>query len=137
MELIPNLSIETWVLLVTSLVLFYIYGTYSHGLFKKLGIPGPKPLPLLGTIFNYYDGMWKFDEDCYKKYGKIWGFYEGPQPILAIMDPEIIKIVLVKECYSVFTNRRIPLKISREPIFQPEKPIILKVVSRDKPRTGS
>lgn len=106
MELIPNLSIETWVLLVTSLVLFYIYGTYSHGLFKKLGIPGPKPLPLLGTIFNYYDGMWKFDEDCYKKYGKIWGFYEGPQPILAIMDPEIIKIVLVKECYSVFTNRR-------------------------------
>ena len=32
---------------------------------------------------------------------------------------------------------QIPLKISREPIFQPEKPIILKVVSRDKPRTGS
>ncbi|EDL18981.1 mCG17257 [Mus musculus] len=106
MELIPNLSIQTWVLLVTSLVFFYIYGTYSHGLFKKLGIPGPKPLPLFGNIINYLDGMWKFDDDCYKKYGKIWGFYEGPQPILAIMDPEIIKIVLVKECYSVFTNRR-------------------------------
>lgn len=106
MEIIPNLSIETWVLLATSLMLFYIYGTYSHGLFKKLGIPGPKPLPLFGTIFNYGDGMWKFDDDCYKKYGKIWGFYEGPQPLLAIMDPEIIKMVLVKECYSVFTNRR-------------------------------
>ncbi|XP_028644431.1 cytochrome P450 3A25 isoform X2 [Grammomys surdaster] len=106
MELIPNLSIETWVLLATSLVLFYIYGTYSHGLFKKLGIPGPKPLPLFGTIFNYAGGMWKFDDDCYKKYGKIWGFYDGPQPMLAIMDPEIIKLVLVKECYSVFTNRR-------------------------------
>lgn len=106
MELIPNLSIETWVLLATSLMVFYIYGTYSHGLFKKLGIPGPNPLPLFGTIFNYSDGMWKFDNDCYKKYGKIWGFFEGPQPILAIMDPEIIKIVLVKECYSVFTNRR-------------------------------
>ncbi|XP_076416789.1 lithocholate 6-beta-hydroxylase-like [Peromyscus maniculatus bairdii] len=106
MELIPSLSMETWVLLATSLVLIYIYGTYSNGIFKKLGIPGPKPLPFLGTILGYRNGLWKFDIDCYKKYGKIWGFYDGRQPMLAITDPEIIKTVLVKECYSVFTNRR-------------------------------
>ncbi|XP_003509725.1 lithocholate 6-beta-hydroxylase [Cricetulus griseus] len=106
MELFLNLSIETWVLLATSLVLIYIYGTYSHGTFKKLGIPGPKPLPLFGTIFDYRDGTWKFDEDCYKKYGKIWGFYDGRRPVLGIADPEVIKTVLVKECYSIFTNRR-------------------------------
>ncbi|XP_076416759.1 cytochrome P450 3A25-like isoform X3 [Peromyscus maniculatus bairdii] len=29
------------------------YGTSSHGLFKKLGIPGPKPLPFFGTMLNY------------------------------------------------------------------------------------
>ncbi|KAK7806238.1 hypothetical protein U0070_008901, partial [Myodes glareolus] len=51
-------------------------------------------------------GTWKFDEYCYKKYGKIWGLYDGQQPVLAITDPEIIKIVLVKECYSIFTNHR-------------------------------
>ncbi|XP_037057664.1 cytochrome P450 3A18-like, partial [Peromyscus leucopus] len=106
MELIPNLSMETWLLLTTSLVLFYIYGTYSHGIFKKLRIPGPKPLPLFGTIHAYGEGAWKFDDDCYKKYGKIWGFYDGRQPVLAITDPELIKVVLVKECYSIFTNRR-------------------------------
>ncbi|CAH7275343.1 LOC101831958 [Phodopus roborovskii] len=83
-----------------------VYSTYSHGTFKKLGIPGPKPLPLFGTTFNYRYGTWKFDEDCYKKYGKIWGFYDGRKPVLAITDPEIIKTVLVKECYSIFTNRR-------------------------------
>uniref|UniRef100_A0A8C2MZ51 Cytochrome P450 3A n=1 Tax=Cricetulus griseus TaxID=10029 RepID=A0A8C2MZ51_CRIGR len=137
MELFLNLSIETWVLLATSLVLIYIYGTYSHGTFKKLGIPGPKPLPLFGTIFDYRDGTWKFDEDCYKKYGKIWGFYDGRRPVLGIADPEVIKTVLVKECYSIFTNRRIHPKFSRQPILQPENPIILKVVSRDKPITGA
>ncbi|XP_051017134.1 cytochrome P450 3A9-like isoform X1 [Acomys russatus] len=106
MDLIPNFAMETWMLLVTSLALLYLYGTYTHGHFKNLGISGPKPLPFMGNILAYRDGFWEFDRQCHKKYGKMWGFYEGRQPILAIMDPDIIKTVLVKECYSTFTNRR-------------------------------
>nr|XP_034345873.1 cytochrome P450 3A13 isoform X2 [Arvicanthis niloticus] len=107
MDLIPNFSMETWMLLATSLVLLYLYGTHSHGIFKKLGIPGPKPLPFLGTILAYQKGFWECDIQCHKKYGKIWGLYDGRQPVLAVTDPDIIKTVLVKECYSTFTNRRI------------------------------
>ncbi|XP_052023974.1 cytochrome P450 3A13 [Apodemus sylvaticus] len=106
MDLIPNFSVETWMLLATSLVLLYLYGTHSHGIFKKLGIPGPKPLPFLGTILAYRKGFWECDIQCHKKYGKMWGLYDGRQPVLAITDPDIIKTVLVKECYSTFTNRR-------------------------------
>ncbi|XP_032111157.1 cytochrome P450 3A21 [Sapajus apella] len=106
MDFIPNLAVETWLLLAVSLVLLYLYGTHSHGLFKKLGIPGPTPLPFFGTVLSYRQGFWKFDMECYKKYGKVWGIYDGRQPVLAIADPNIIKTVLVKECYSVFTNRR-------------------------------
>ncbi|XP_060223954.1 cytochrome P450 3A9-like isoform X2 [Meriones unguiculatus] len=106
MDLIPDFSVETWMLLATSLVLLYLYGTHTHGNFKKWGISGPKPLPFVGNVLAYRNGFWEFDRQCHKKYGKIWGFYEGRQPILAIMDPDIIKTVLVKECYSTFTNRR-------------------------------
>ncbi|XP_045848583.1 cytochrome P450 3A12-like isoform X2 [Meles meles] len=83
-----------------------IYGTSTHGLFKKLGIPGPKPLPFVGNILDYREGFWNVDKKCFKKYGRFWGFYDGRQPVLAITDLDMIKTVLVKECYSVFTNRR-------------------------------
>ncbi|XP_026981691.1 cytochrome P450 3A29-like [Sagmatias obliquidens] len=106
MDPISSFSTETWVLLATILVLLYIYGTYSHGLFKKLGIPGPTPLPYFGNILSYQKGIWDFDNKCFKKYGKMWGFFDGRQPVLAITDLDMIKTVLVKECYSVFTNRR-------------------------------
>ncbi|XP_031247056.1 cytochrome P450 3A11-like, partial [Mastomys coucha] len=106
MDLVSAFSLETWMLLAISVVLLYRYGTRKHGLFKNQGIPGPKPLPFLGTVLNYYKGFWKFDMECYKKYGKIWGLFDGQMPLFAIMDPEMIKNVLVKECFSVFTNRR-------------------------------
>ncbi|XP_048223876.1 cytochrome P450 3A9-like isoform X2 [Perognathus longimembris pacificus] len=106
MDLIPNFSIETWVLLTTSLVLLYLYGTYPHRVFKKLGIPGPKPLPFLGTLLCYRKGIALFDTKCYKKYGNLWGLYDGRWPVLMITDPDMIKTVLVKECYTTFTNRR-------------------------------
>uniref|UniRef100_A0A671DRD4 Cytochrome P450 3A n=1 Tax=Rhinolophus ferrumequinum TaxID=59479 RepID=A0A671DRD4_RHIFE len=106
MDLIPSFSTETWLLLATSLVLLYLYGTSTHGLFKKLGIPGPKPVPFFGTVLGYRKGLWDFDKKCFEEYGNMWGFYDGRQPVLAITDPDMIKTVLVKECYSVFTNRR-------------------------------
>ncbi|XP_036597171.1 cytochrome P450 3A8-like isoform X2 [Trichosurus vulpecula] len=106
MNIVPSLSAETWALLVCFLTLLYLYGTWTHKIFKDLGIPGPAPLPFLGNVLSYDKGFTHFDMACFKKYGKTWGFFEGKQPVLAIMDPETIKTVLVKECYSVFTNRR-------------------------------
>nr|XP_023411700.1 cytochrome P450 3A8-like isoform X1 [Loxodonta africana] len=109
MDLIPSFSAETWILLVTSLVLLYLYGTHSHNVLKKLRIPGPKPLPFVGSVLAHrkVSGLWDFDMKCSKKYGKIWGFYHGLQPVIAITDPGMIKTIMVKECYSTFTNRRV------------------------------
>ncbi|CAN9510186.1 unnamed protein product [Ophioblennius macclurei] len=100
------LSAETWTLLVTLITLLYVYSTWTFGTFKKLGVPGPKPIPLLGTMLGIRKGLFHFDMQCFKKYGKMWGSFDGRQPVLCITDTAMVKTVLVKECYSFFTNRR-------------------------------
>ncbi|KAK2909571.1 hypothetical protein QQF64_000419 [Cirrhinus molitorella] len=99
-------SIETWALLILFVALLFIYGSWPHSFFKNLGIPGPKPLPFFGTMLEYKKGFHNFDLECFKKYGRVWGFYDARQPVMSIMDQSIIKTILVKECYSLFTNRR-------------------------------
>ncbi|XP_015274900.1 PREDICTED: cytochrome P450 3A9-like [Gekko japonicus] len=106
MDLLPAFSPETWLLLTVLLGLVMLYGVWPFRVFKRLGIPGPTPVPFFGTALHYRHGFVQFDSMCHKKYGKIWGIYDGRQPVLGVMDPTIIKAVLVKECYTNFTNRR-------------------------------
>ncbi|KAG7234796.1 hypothetical protein INR49_003943 [Caranx melampygus] len=99
-------SAETWTLLVALITLIVVYAYWPYGTFKKMGIPGPKPLPFFGTMLAYRKGFVNFDSECFSKYGKTWGIFDGRQPVLCITDPAMIKTVLIKECYSLFTNRR-------------------------------
>ncbi|NXS60233.1 CP3AT protein, partial [Brachypteracias leptosomus] len=82
------------------------YGIWPFWTFKKLGIPGPQPVPFLGTFLGYRHGILHFDQMCFEKYGKMWGIFDGRRPLMAVLDPVLIKNILVKECYSIFTNRR-------------------------------
>ncbi|KAF5889822.1 cytochrome P450 3A30-like [Clarias magur] len=82
------------------------YGYWPYSFFKRLGVPGPKPTPFFGSMLEYRKGIHNFDMECFLKYGKIWGMFEARQPTFFIMDKEIMKTFLIKECYSLFTNRR-------------------------------
>ncbi|XP_031417642.1 cytochrome P450 3A27-like [Clupea harengus] len=99
-------SAETWTLLLLFVGLLTVYGFWPYRFFKNLGIPGPKPLPFLGTLLGYRKGFHQFDIECFNKYGRVWGLFDGRQPILCVLDKTVIKTVMVKECYSLFTNRR-------------------------------
>ncbi|XP_078614493.1 cytochrome P450 3A24-like [Branchiostoma floridae x Branchiostoma japonicum] len=96
----------TWVLVGLCAVLFYLYMVWPYSTFKDLGIPGPKPVPLFGNYLSYGQGIPKFDKECYQKFNKVYGIFEGRQPILMVGDLELVKDITVKEA-NTFTNRRI------------------------------
>ncbi|XP_041943109.1 cytochrome P450 3A27-like [Alosa sapidissima] len=107
MNMLPSFSMETWALLVLLLTLLIIYGTWPYGYFKNIGIPGPRPWPFLGSFGSMaMKGFHVFDQQCFQKYGRMWGIFEGRSPVLMVTDPGMIKAVMVKEFYTAFTNRR-------------------------------
>ncbi|CAH1245682.1 CYP3A5 [Branchiostoma lanceolatum] len=95
----------TWVLLGVCLVLYYIYLTWPFYTFKRLGIPGPPPVVNFGNILSYTEGSHVFDCKCYKKYGKVFGYFEGRQPMLMVGDLDLIREITVKQ-FNNFSNRR-------------------------------
>uniref|UniRef100_A0A3Q3W0Y7 Cytochrome P450 3A n=1 Tax=Mola mola TaxID=94237 RepID=A0A3Q3W0Y7_MOLML len=90
----------TWTLLALFFTLLLLYGIWPYRHFKKLGVRGPTPL-LYGCLTKSNNPF--FVLSCFCVFCRL---FDGRTPILMVADPEVIKTVMVKECYSVFTNRR-------------------------------
>jgi len=97
----------TWIVLtITTLFCFYKYGTRNFNVFSDQGIPGPKPIPFIGTTWGIWkQNFWEFSREEVKKYGNLYGSFMGMQPTLHINDTELIKSVFIKD-FDHFINRR-------------------------------
>ncbi|CAF1405453.1 unnamed protein product [Rotaria sordida] len=98
----------TLTLLIVLIFIFayYVYNLRTNNIFRRLGIPGPAPIPILGEMFNVMrKGLYANDVDLVRKYGKIIGIFDGTTPLILLSDPDLLRNVLIKDC-NVFINRR-------------------------------
>ncbi|ESO89830.1 hypothetical protein LOTGIDRAFT_124462, partial [Lottia gigantea] len=81
----------------------YRYITWHHGLFKKLGIPGPEPT-FMGQLTKYSGAVGEMDRELMKTYGKVVGYYHGRTPVLNVGDPDLAKEICIKH-FNNFSSR--------------------------------
>jgi len=112
----------TWAL-VTGLTLLvaYIFGTWTHNHFSKRNLPSLKPIPLLGNVAPVVFRALSFPDlisDIYNrlKGHKYGGVYQLMNPVLLLRDPEVIKMVTVKD-FEHFLNRQFLISEEFEPLF--------------------
>jgi len=94
-------------LIVVLAVLFlYWSGTRGFADLKNLNVPGPKPVPFLGSFLETrkYGGLHLMYLDYIKKYGKVFAICLGGRPSLVVADPELLKQIMVKD-FPNFHNR--------------------------------
>ncbi|KDR10910.1 probable cytochrome P450 6a14 [Zootermopsis nevadensis] len=110
----------SWLSIATLLTYFiYWYSTSTFNYWKEKGIPYLKPTPGFGntrrmffkTSFAeqfkiFYD---KFDGE------RFCGVFQFRSPILVVRDPDIIKLVMVKD-FPYFQDRRVSFNEKKEPL---------------------
>lgn len=55
----------------------------------------------------YFQNLPEYDLDLVKKFGKVFGYYDGNIPNLWITDVDLIKAICVKD-FDHFVDRRVP-----------------------------
>ncbi|CAH1269437.1 CYP3A43 [Branchiostoma lanceolatum] len=105
----------SWVLLALLAVLFYLYALHPLWTFKKMGVPGPTPLPLLGnTLSTIKTGIWNAEASRQRvqQYGKVNGFFFGRTPMLLISDREMLREIFVKKFHALtnFQSKKLTLE---------------------------
>ncbi|XP_060064390.1 cytochrome P450 3A24-like [Ylistrum balloti] len=94
------------ILLVATIIAYVVYMSWDYNIFKKMGVDGPKPTLVMGNLGLFFkDGIVKGEIDLYRKYGKMFGTFEGKFPTLFVADPKLLKDIFVKD-FNSFVNRR-------------------------------
>jgi len=112
----------TWAL-VTGLTLLvtYLIGTWTHDHFSKRNVPSLKPIPFLGNMAPVVFRALSFPDFVIYIYNKLkghkyGGMYQFMFPIVLLRDPELIKMVTVKD-FEHFLDHQAPISEETEPLF--------------------
>ncbi|CAG2100141.1 unnamed protein product [Medioppia subpectinata] len=94
-------SLNALLAYIATLIALYFYLTKNFNYWKNRGIPGPKPMVIMGTMWEMFTKpLHEMARDNYKKYGKVYGEFAFSRPILTIADPELIKDITIKDFHN-------------------------------------
>nr|AHZ12895.1 cytochrome P450 monooxygenase [Panonychus citri] len=100
--LTPNQLIFLFITSLIGLVVFYV--KRKHSFWERQNVKGPKPIFIVGNIFeNMKTSLPELYSKYYKKYGKVFGTYYGLQHNLHIGDSELLRNICVKD-FNVFQS---------------------------------
>lgn len=112
---------STFILLLVTLFLYvYLYFKKAHEFFLQHGIPHLKPHRLFGNMKDVVlmkKAMWLGMKEMYDKFPseKFAGVYTLHIPTVMIRDPELIRVMLVKD-FGHFQDRGFPTATDVEPM---------------------
>ncbi|GIX78376.1 cytochrome P450 3A12 [Caerostris extrusa] len=97
-------GITLWIGFIS--VLFYWYSTRNFDYWKKRNVPYVKPYPLMGTLAeSFFNVFHEVENKRYKELGRIYGHFEGTNPVLSVAEPDLLRSIFVKD-FTHFANRR-------------------------------
>ena len=91
-----------------NVILFYLRDRRTtFTTWERLGVKGPKASSLLlGNFVELMtEGRFTLFRQWTEKYGKVFGFYEGNIPTLAVADPDVVREILIKQ-FNKFEQRQ-------------------------------
>jgi hypothetical protein len=118
--------------LITVSYLYYIKKSYKY--LKKLGYDGPKPMFFIGNLADFASKENSIHKDLddinkpvishysktlrrwTKQFGKIYGYYEGHEPVLVLADPDLVEELFLNQNKLLSYRRSFPMsKSSSDP----------------------
>lgn len=97
----------TWVsaVLTTLIALLYAFCSHRFRYWKDRGVNGPTPVFLLGNSLDEWRTKWhERDLDRIRKYGRVFGIFQGLTPVLVVADPVLLQDILVSN-FAAFSDR--------------------------------
>ncbi|XP_058807991.1 uncharacterized protein LOC131673753 [Phymastichus coffea] len=102
--------------------LFYHYLTRNFDYWKKQNVTGPKPIPYFGTFKDvafhkiHSADFIKLIYDAHCSEPAV-GLFQGSKPVLLLIDPEMIKDVLIRH-FTAFPNRGGKINFDIDPLAE-------------------
>ncbi|XP_070209342.1 cytochrome P450 3A5-like isoform X2 [Littorina saxatilis] len=91
---------------VISLMVYWFWRSQQYlKTFEKSGIPGPRPMYVLGNLRQLFKGG--FCDQLFewnKEFGRIYGMYLHPSPVVVVSNLDLLRDVFVKK-FTYFHNR--------------------------------